>query len=209
MRGMSKKNTRRPRRQGANERAISHPPQINSLELRHSTTIRFVSNADVGLNVTFQNLLDLILLAASGTAVYDVFYTVKVRRVRVWAVPVIGNATTVTVSFDGVAAGNVGDQAIHTDTSMGVQPAHVDAKPSARSLASNYQISSATSAFELICPSGSVVDVELSYRGAYGVPVLAQNVAVAATVGSINMRGLDGLATATTKLPPQSPGGSV
>jgi hypothetical protein len=178
---------------------ISHPPQLNGIELRHSVAMRFTTSASISTTITFQNLLDLWLFAASATAVYDIFQSVKIRRVRVWAVPVLGNAATVLVEFGGLVAGITGDQVVHTDTSMGVQPAHVDCRPNVRSLASNYQIGTANEAFALICPSGSVIDVELSYRGAFATAQVAQNVAVGATTGAIYIRGLDGLAVATSK----------
>jgi hypothetical protein len=180
---------------------IAHPPQLNGYELRHSCALRFVSSSAFAGNITYQNLLDTILLATSATAVYDAFLAVKIRRIRLWAVPVIGNATTVTVIFSGATIGLVGDQQVHTDTSMGIQPASVSARPSRRSLASDFQLSSANTAFQVECPSGTVIDVELTFRGAYGVPVLAQNVAVGALTGGVYLRGLDGLAVATTKFP--------
>jgi len=192
------------RRQGQNQ-SLSHPPQLNGVELRHSTAIRFVTNAAILANITYQNLLDTILVAATATTGFDVFQSVKIRRVRVWAVPILGQATSVSVEFAGTTAGLTGDQVIHTDTSMGIQPAHVDARPNVRSLASNYQVSSANLAFALTCPSGSVVDVELSFRAQYNVAVAAQNALVAATAGAFYLRGLDGLGVATSKFTPEYP----
>jgi hypothetical protein len=180
---------------------IPHPPQLNGYELRHSVALRFVANASLSVNITFQNLMDTILFAASATAGYNVFQTVKVRRVRVWSVPVIGNAATVIVEYSGVTPGITGDQALHADTSMGIQPAYVSCRPSRRSLASNYQLNSGALAFTLTCPSGSVVDVELSFRGAFGLAVAEQNALVGAVTGATYLRGLDGKPTATTVLP--------
>jgi hypothetical protein len=182
---------------------IPHPPPINKYEIRHSTRLRFVANAAISQGITFANLLDTLLFATSATAVYDVFGAVKIRAVEVWSVPSLGAATTVSVVFNGTSAALLSDQSVHTDTSMGIEPAHVLARPNARSLAATFQESAtASSAFVLICPTGSVVDVELSFIGVFADPVLAQNVAVAATAGATYLRGLDGLATSTTKLPP-------
>jgi hypothetical protein len=197
------------KKSGANNRRnnsnamISHPPPINKYEIRHNTRLRFVTNAAVSLGITFQNLLDLILFATGATTVFDVFTAVKVRAVEVWTVPALGTATTATVIFNGTSAALISDQSIHTDTSMGIEPAHVIARPEPRSLAANYQESSGSSAaFVLIAPTGSVVDVELSFVGVFVSGTAAQNAAVGATAGDTYLRGLDGLATATTKMPP-------
>jgi len=181
---------------------LSHPPQIPDFTVRHGTRLRFVANAAVGQVVTYQNLLDLFLVATTAVAGFDLFATVKIRAVEVWADAVVGNAATVSVSFDGGTAGSVGDQRWHTDTSMGIQPAHVKARPSAKALCSNYQLSSNAAAFYLACPTGAVVDVELSYVQILGSAVAAQNALVGATPGAFYTRGLDGLAVATTKLTP-------
>jgi len=194
-----------PRKQNLGQRElISHPPQVNGVELRHSVTLRFVSNAAVNHAITFQNLLDTMIVAATATSAFDVFQAVKVRRVRMWSMPAIGGASSVSVEFSGITAGVIGDQQIHTDTSMGVQPAHVDARPNARSLAADFQLSSSAVAFSLRAPAaGTVIDVELSFRGQFAAAVATQNNAAGATAGAFYLRGLDGLATATSVFVPE------
>jgi len=188
-------------RQGDNmtQQVIPHPPQIQDYTVRHSTRLRFTTNAAAAVAVTFQNLLDTILVASTALAPYDLFYAVKVRRVEVWADAAAGTAVTVSLLFDGNVAGIVGDQKAHTDTSMGIQPAKINAKPSPRSLASNYQVSSNAVAFTLSVPTGAVVDVELSFISSFGTGVAAQNASVGAAAGALCVRGLDGLAVAATK----------
>lgn len=195
---------RQPRRQQQLDQAvISHPPQIQEYAVRHGTRLRFVSNSAFAGDITFQNLLDLMLTAATTTSGYDQFYSVKVRAVEVWANAVLGNASTVAVGFLGISAGAVGDQRFHTDTSMGIQPAHVRARPSPKSLAADFQTSSSNVAFLLNVPSGAVIDVHLTFvQSSIANAVVAQNALVAATVGAPYWRGLDGLASATTKFTP-------
>ncbi len=191
---------------------VSHPPQIDGLEVRHSVTLRFRATAANNLAVfTFQNLLDTMLVATTATTGFDLFQAVRVRRVRVWAVPVIGGSASVSVEFAGSTTGVVGDQSIHSDTSMGIQPAHVDARPSVRSLASDYQVSSASVAFNIQHPAGAVIDVELSFRGnTFGIAATAaQNALVGATAGVVYLRGLDGLATATSNYVPEFVNGQI
>jgi hypothetical protein len=180
---------------------IPHPPPISEYNVKHATVLRFTASSAQSLNVTFQNLLDLVLLQTTAVAAFDLFYAVKIRRVDIWAIPVLGGATSVELIYNGVVAGFVGDQKIHQDTSMGVQPAHVSAKPGRSSLAADFQVSSATNAFRLIVPAGAVIDVHLSYLSRFGPATAAQNASAGATVGSLTLRGLDGLAAAATQLP--------
>jgi len=190
---------------------ISHPPQITGIQLKHSATLRYRATAAfLPTAITFQNLLDTMLVATTATAGSDLFQTVKIRRVRIWGMPAVGGSASVSVEYSGLTAGIVGDQQIHTDTSMGVQPAHVDARPSAKSLASDYQLSSAAIAFSISGPAGSVIDVELSFRSQFAVSnAAAQNALVGATAGQQYLRGLDGLATATSNFVPEYSQGQV
>jgi len=188
---------------------ISHPPTISNYVVKHSTRLRFTAGAAIDQAITFADLLDTLLVAKTAVAGSDLFQSVKVRGVEVWASPVLGTATTVIVGFLGATSGEVGDQSVHTDTSMGIQPAHVLARPTLRSLASNFQLASAGEAFYLNCPTGSVVDVELTFNGAFAASVAAQNALVGATAGATYLRGLDGLAVAASKLLPISSDWSI
>jgi len=165
--------------------------------------MRFTSNAAVSSNITFQNLLDTILVATSATAGYDVFDAVRVNAVEVWGIEGLGTISTVGVVFDGATLGAAGDDKNHSDTSVGIQPAHVRASPAPLSGAAQFQPSTNTIAFLLVCPSNSVIDVSMTLRQPLaGAAVIAQNALVAATAGAMYYRGLDGKATATTVLPP-------
>jgi hypothetical protein len=183
-------------------RGISHPLQLDGYQITHGVTLRFTTGAAVEQVITFQNLLDTFLMAVTATAGADIFLDVKVRHLELWAAPLLGSAVTVAAAFTGLTAGVVGDQLQHTDTSMGIQPAHVRCRPSVRSLAATFQPSSGATAFTLNVPSGTVIDVGLTFRGAFGVYVPVQNPLVAATGGAVYLRGLDGLAIATTKFTP-------
>jgi hypothetical protein len=186
-----------------NDRNISHPPQIESYGITHSTKLRFVTNGAVSqTSITFQNLLDLLLVGVTATTVWDLFQQVRVRSVEMWAVPVVGSATTVQCEFRDQTAGFTGDAKIHSDTSMGVQPAYLRCRPAARSGSANFQFSQATPAFTLTCPSGTVIDVELTFRGLPNVPLVAQNASVATAPGAWYYRGLDGQAKAATVFVP-------
>jgi hypothetical protein len=188
---------------------ISHPPQLNGYQLTHSVVLRFIANAAFDATITIQNLLDTWLFAQTAVLGNQVFRSVKVRSVEAWAAPLLGSAVSLQVAFNGTTAGSIGDQIVHEDTSMGIQPAHVRAVPSKRSLAADFQLSAASNAFRLAVPSGAVVDVALTFKGVFNNAVAAQNALVGATPGAVYLRGLDGVAAATTVLVPAAEGSSI
>jgi hypothetical protein len=184
---------------------LDHPPPINNLALVHSTRLRFITNgALVRQAVTDTNILDALLVAATAIAGYRLFQTAKIRKVSLWAVPVVGGATTVTLEYDSDVNGPLaGDSKVHTDTSMGIQPACIHTRPAVGCLAAMFNAGlQGNTLFHLSCPSGTVVDVEVTFRGQFGIGTAVTNALVGATAGAQYMRGLDGLATATTKLAP-------
>jgi hypothetical protein len=180
-------------------RLIPHPPPINGYEVKHSRTLRFTTNAAVSQQITFQNLLDTILFVTGTTTAIDLFNVVRVRRVKIWAMPVIGQSTSVTIIFDGAAIGFVGDREVHEDASMGVEPAYLSVSPSKQSLASKFQASGSQNAFFIEGPANSIIDVDLDFKAdTQGAQVASQNVPVGVNT-AIAYRGLDGLAVATSK----------
>jgi hypothetical protein len=179
---------------------IPHPPPIQNYEVKHSTTLRFVTNAAVSQVITFQNILDTILMITSATTAFDLFLAIKIRRIKIWSLPVLGQSNSVTVIFEGGATGFVGDRKVHQDSSMGIEPAFLDVSPGQDSLASKFQVSTATNAFFLEAPTGSVVDLMCTFRSDVQANVVsAQNAVVGGTTGAIGYRGLDGIASATSK----------
>jgi hypothetical protein len=158
--------------------------------------------------VTFQNLLDTINIALTAVTAVDLFDQVRVNFVEIWAAPSQGSAPAqVGLEYSGATVGASGDGRLYSDSSMGVEPAHVRAAPSRLSQAALWQASSANTAFQLTCPIASIVDVDLSYRTVQSdAPVSVQNVPAGSTAGQLYYRGLDGRAIATTQMPPVTPG---
>lgn len=177
---------------------MDHPPQINSYQVCHNRTLRFTSLATASTNISFQNLLDTMLVATSATAGFDLFEFVKIDKIEIWALAALGTPSTVEVNFTTAT----GDANVHTDTSLGVKPAYVKAVPARKSLASFYQLSNAGNAFQLTAPAGSIIDIKMRFKSSSFAPQAAQNALVAATTGEFYWRGLDGIAMATTNYPP-------
>jgi len=167
-----------------------------------------VTTAQTRAAFTFQNLLDSINIVASAVTAFDLFDQVRVNFVEIWAAPVQGNAPQqVALEYSGATVGVAGDGRLYSDSSMGIEPAHVRAAPSRLSQAGLWQASSTGVAFQLTAPIASIIDVDLSFRTVQSdAPVAVQNVPAGATPGQLYYRGLDGLAIAATQLPPVTPG---
>lgn len=184
--------------------SLSKPPAIGFMGLQHSGKTRYAANAAVSTVITFANLLDSWLVATSATAGVQLFDMVKINSIEVWSWSPSGPVTC-TVTFAGKAVGLTGDSKVVTDTAMANSPAHIVAKPGRRSLAGDWQASNTNTAFTIICPSGSVIDLNFSYRNSYegGALINTTQALVGAVAGDLYVRGFDGLATAATKVPPQ------
>jgi hypothetical protein len=196
-------------RRGDNQ-MISHPPQLPSYGITRDVRMRYQTGAAVDASITFQNLLDTVLVAVSATSGYDVFDAVRVNSVEAWAAPVTGAPVTIGISYNGETVGAAGDQKQHTDTSMGIQPAHVKARPDALTQAGQFQASSANTAFTLFAPANTVVDVSLTLRQPmFAQATVAQNPLAGAATGALYYRGLDGKGAATTSFPVQGAFASV
>jgi hypothetical protein len=180
------------------ERSLTHPPQLNLYQLVWNKVLRFTSTAAAtGTQITFQGICNTILFASTATAPYQVFDFCKINRVSVWGQAALGTPSTVQVVFNGTTI--IGDANVHSDTSLGVLPACVHARPGA-AVAALFQVNG--NAFQLTCPAGSIIDVEVTLRDSLGLATAASNASVGATVGGVFYRGLDGLAAASTNFPP-------
>ncbi len=167
--------------------------------------MRFNASSAFDGAISYQNLLDSILIAATATQGYQLFEVVRIVEVEVWHCPMASSVSTVIVEFDGQNTGLIGDSKIHQDTSMGIHPAHVRARPGKRSGASLFQATGASTAFRLVAPSGSVIDVTVEFRGEFNAAQTVSTALVGATAGAVYLRGLDGQAIASTVLPPANP----
>jgi hypothetical protein len=181
------------------------PPPIADVAITYRRRLRFNASSAFDGTITYQNLLDSILVAATATQGYQLFEVVRIAEVEVWHCPMASSVSTVIVEFDGQNTGLIGDSKIHQDTSMGIHPAHVRARPGKMSQARLFQASGASTAFRLVAPSGSVVDVTVELRGEYNAATTVATALVGATAGAVYRRGLDGQAIASTVLPPAVP----
>jgi len=182
---------------------LYHPPELKNHQVRWSQRLRFLCNTAIpnGVAITQANLMNTILFANTAILGSLAFTACRLKFVEIWAMPAVGGVPqTVTVTFNGAG---VGDDITHTDTSMGIEPAHVRAKPRQRSTVALFFGPSATTMFSLVLPANAIVDVGLEFINEWNIGTAATNALVGATAGALYLRGLDGVAIAGTTFPPQ------
>lgn len=186
--------------QDATPGAFPHPPPIHN-QITHHQRLRFRCATAGSQSVTFANLLDSMYVATAAAVGYDLWDVVRVNFVEMWSVPTSAT-TTVSVDFPGAGAGIAGDGRITSDTSIGLSPAHIVARPSRNSAAGQWQATNGLVAFTLLsCPQDAVIDVSVSFRNSSSGPVLLANAPAGAATGQFYYRGLDALPLSTTKFP--------
>ena len=150
--------------------------------------------------ITWRMLLDTVVMATTSTAGSDVFYSMRLHYVEIWtpdaAAGVVANWPS--LAFDSPSQG---DQRVFQVpcTSNGGYAKCKPAKTSINGL--TWQTSSSVGAFTLTDISvGTIVRIRCTVRARMGSgsATSAANALSGATAGAMYLRGLDGLATAST-----------
>lgn len=163
-------------------------------------SLDFVANQNYTGTITWRNILDSMVMATTSTAGYDVFYSCRLHYVEIWtpdsAAGVVANWPA--LAFDSPSQG---DQRVFQVpcTSNGGYAKCKPAKTSLNGL--TWQTSSSIGCFTLMnIGIGTIVRVKATFRGrlGQGSSQVAANALSGATVGTVYLRGLDGLATASS-----------
>ncbi len=181
-------------------------PNISGLQPGVSMTVpmklRFVCSTATTSTVTWANILDTVVFAATSTSVYDLFYAVRLHSVEIWLPDAdlgVNQNSQCTLAFDSPTQG---DQRIYAISSLG-GPGYAKCVPSRHSLNGwTWQDSSSVGCFTLNnCPVGAQICLSVTFRTrmGQGSAVAAAQAASGASAGTIYLRGLDGLAAASTK----------
>jgi hypothetical protein len=185
---------------------VKHPPQIQ-MTFSGSKTLRFTSTVAAKTVFTVTNVLDTLIVATSATTGSDLMESIRIKSIEMWAVDVNSSyaaPTTLTAEFVGNAAFGDTPTRIYSDTAVGPnEPAHLKCYPPANSSAGFWHSGYASDTlFVLNVVKGTIIDVTFDYvLSSDGYNSGPANPLIGATAGIIYSRGLDGIASASTKYP--------
>jgi len=181
-----------------------HPPQIQSYWPVENFTLRYTAAAATpagGTNITSTNLLDAIAIATTAVAPYQLFSRVKLKSVEMWDNAPTGTNASVSCRFLETEGQEGDSDVVFSDIGIGMSNAHILAKPKKDALSARWHVNGAIALFNITCEAGCIIDVRLQYTpviGPGGVGVACAVASVAAPVGMIFFRGLEGFAVAAT-----------
>jgi hypothetical protein len=173
-------------------------------------TYRFVSTVAGDYIISSAKVAGLISIGTTTTQVTQLFETVKINYIRIWAAPVTSALAPVSVScvFAGGIAGVIGNDRKVADMSIGsTRVARIHAVPDPLSQAAQFQSGSTTlginSWFTLSVPAQAVIDVNMTGKITADSRTTQNTITVAtAVVSAVYYMALDNAATA-------SPGGNL
>ena len=191
---------------GRTELSIPNPTGLNSSGVIESVMhLRFKCSTATTSSISWANILDTVIMATTSTQAADVFYSVRLHSLEVWLPPSVGGVATSVdcgIAFDSPSQG---DQKLWI-VSAGPTGGYMKCKPSNRSLDGwTWQDSSSVTAFTFNnCPVGATFRLNVTFRSRMGAgsAQLAAQAGSGMTVGTLYLRGLDGLAAASTKFYP-------
>lgn len=171
---------------------LCNPESVVSLE--------WVTNQVYSGTVTWRNILDLVCMATTSTAGYDVFYSCRLHYVEIWtpdaAAGVVANWPS--LAFDSPSQGDQRVFQIPCTSNGG----YAKCKPSNKSLNGlTWQTSSSVGCFTLQNVGvGTIIRIKATFRSRLGSgsATSCANALSGATAGTVYLRGLDGLATASS-----------
>jgi len=163
-----------------------------------SMSLEFFVNTATTQTITWADLLDTVVMATSSTLGQDLFYSAKLHYVEVWTAPTVAgvNYGGMSLSFDSPSQG---DQKVY-NIPVGPQGGYCKCVPSKRSInAWTWQTSSSVNCFTVNSFAvGTFIRLSVTFRSRMVSAVAAQNALSGATTGNIYLRGLDGLAKASS-----------
>jgi len=173
---------------------LLHPPQLSSnIILAH----KYRYTATAAANAILINGASLLLSAGvvgtvTNTTVVSLFQALRVKRVEIWGMSsALAVPATVTLEWLGGAIASAPVEVSDTSLSTAA-PAHINTRPPHNSTPSLWQLPSGlnNSMFQITCPAGSIIDVELELILQDGATITSFPAATAA-LGQIYYLALD------------------
>jgi len=181
------------------EVVVRHPPMIQ-MSFQGTKTLRFIASGVHKDIITVKNLLDTLIIATSATTGNDIFESIRLKSVEMWAQSA-SSAVTLTLGFISNGVGGDAPTKIYSDTAMGPnEPAHLICRPPKNSSAGFWQSGFSTNQlFEINAVAATIIDVTFDYVLMTDSYVsAAANPLAGATAGILYARGLDGLGSGTS-----------
>ena len=142
------------------ERALK-PPQFN-MNCTVSARRRFVASAAFNGVITDRSLLGILgnICTTTNSVLTTICATSKLHSIEIWSPPPAqGSSATVSVEWYGLSK----KSSIVSDTSINpLAPAYIKCKPPKDTLNSFWLGNLAQNVFGLICPIGSIIDIQLT-----------------------------------------------
>jgi len=166
-------------------------PLRSSIQVDKVVRYKFAS-ALSNVEITDQDLLNLIVVATTTTATTELASAVKLRKIEMWADPVAGGSL---ISIEDIAqvAGVGGPSRIKEDVTLGVaRPAHLTWTPAPGSLQAMWIASHAGTEYLALNSSGAgYLDLHVSWVLQDGENPSSGGAVSGATAGALYLRALD------------------
>jgi hypothetical protein len=126
-----------------------------------SKTFRFVAGSAVNTTITSDMMKCLLAHSTAANSIDLMIDSYRINNVSMKFLPAIGTSSSLTLEWEG---GQYSRSIQKSDTSLGIHPAVIQSGPPRGSGASFWfsQASATANLFKITCPSGTVIDVNLS-----------------------------------------------
>lgn len=182
------------RRKSNSPKSRTQPPQIESV-VSVTRTFRFRSTAGTASTISALNLCQAFggIGTVTNTTIATLASAVKLHRISIWTPPASqGAVATCSVKWISATGGFTSEL---SDTSMSTAiPAHVSGRPPAGSRPSFQVASTSDPMFEIVAPTGSVIDVHATWMIRDQSNTSDTYAAATVTLGQIYWLPLDGTA---------------
>jgi len=174
------------------------PPPFTAT-ISANKTFRFSSGTNAGtFPITRGMLLNLVSMCsvAVGSSQARLLNAVRLKSVEMWGNPPLLGGVPVVTSVEWV--GQNSPSTLISDTSMGVNAAHVLARPPPDSSNRWWSITGSNESevlFEIEVPAGTIIDVKAAIRFIDDEAGVSAEAGAAATLGTVYYNYLDGFAS--------------
>jgi hypothetical protein len=161
------------------------------------------SGAASALSITRNDVLNLLVTAATAITSYPMIAAIKIKKIRAWA-PIISSYVpqAMEIEWNG---GLYAPSAIHSAVSDGTFPAKLETRPPPGSSPDLWSLTGASNIaedlFSITCPANTVIQLSVALRLMDDEAPGASYTVAGATVGKVYYGYLDG-PVATGILPP-------